>query len=59
MRLKVAAGVVTTSTAVPRPLAAGAPIELPVAEIGSIGELELKVLMSRFPLVIPVPLNVI
>src|ERR1700733_15624087 len=59
MRLNVAAGPVVTTTAVPRPFAAAVPNELPVAEIGSVCETELKVLMSRFPAVIAVPLKVI
>src|SRR5271156_511537 len=59
MRLKVAAGLVVTRTAVPRPFEAGAPNELPGAAIGSVWSTELKVLMSRFPDVNPVPLNVI
>src|ERR1700689_4936699 len=59
MRLKVATGVVTARTAVPRPFAAGVAIELPEAAIGSVGETEPKLLMSRLPPVIPVPLSVI
>src|ERR1700683_4632211 len=59
MRLNVAAGLVVTKTVVPRPFEAAVANELAVAEIGSVCETELKVLMSRFPAVIAVPLKVI
>ena len=49
MRLNVDAGFDVARVAVPRPFAAGAPTELPVAVIGSASETALKMSMSRFP----------